>query len=326
MDGVYTVVGDLHLTNKSQDKATQLFEIVEGLSNPTIWLGDLLDTKEIIRGKCLNSLFQYFKNSKLQHIVIVGNHDFFNLECQDHSLRVLSQLDNVKIVDKTEYINGIAFIPYCHNIETLRNTLDQVKVDNIKTVIGHFDVSGYDYGNGHICESGLSFKDFIGFDSVISGHFHKFQNTGIFTYLGTPFSHSFGEANQDKVIATLDMSTLSLNLIPTPFPRHVSMKLETGKRGALKKLDTFISDNKSNIIRVQLYGTSEECSKIDKSKYADLSIKWEDKSESDIDSGIELDETLDNKTQFLGWAQGIKLLDKETINLGMSILEKLNAK
>ena len=324
----FTIIGDPHITPKSLDKGVKLFQKVEELGNPTIWLGDLLDTKEVIRGKCLNLLYEQFSKSKLQHIVLVGNHDWFNLECQDHSLKPLSSLPNVRIIDKIESHPNLPFIffPYIHDKSNLKQALAQFQ-DQKLIAFGHFEVSGFDFGNGHLCEDGkIVHDDFKGFKRVISGHFHKLQETGNFTYLGTPFSHSFGEANQDKVIGVYNLLTDTLQLIPTDFPRHLSIKLDFSKKNQDKKLKDFLNGNESNLIRVQLFGNPEDVSKFDKSRYSEFSIKWEDKSDAPTDSKHNLDETLDNKTQFQQWAKEIRNLDKDTVSLGLSILEAVGAK
>lgn len=323
MHSAYTVVGDLHLTLKTVEKSQDLFRQVEEMNQPVIWLGDLLDTKEVIRGKCLNSLYDYFKSSKLYHIVIVGNHDWFNLDCLDHSLKALSSIPNVVVVDTPQSVFGLDFIPYMHDREKLKTALNNVPKGG--TVFAHLDMSGFDYGNGHICEDGLAVKDFKRFAKVISGHFHKYQEEKNFVYLGTPFSHSFGEANQPKFIATYLRETGDLNLIPTNFPKHVSIKLDMSSSEWRQHISVFLRNTVGDIRRVQLFGTSEQCAQLDKSEFTEHLIKWEDKSQDEV-KVVNLDETLTNKDQFVEWATNIQPLDQETIKLGLSILEFVDAK
>jgi len=325
---LFTFIGDPHITPKSLDKGEVLFNTVENLGRHCVWLGDLLDTKEVIRGKCLNAFYDYFSRSKLQHIIIVGNHDWFNLECKDHSLKALAALPNVTIIDTVRSHPTLPFVffPYIHDKAKLKEELNAIENPQDKIIVGHFEVSGFDFGNGHLCEDGIiTHDDFKQFKRVISGHFHKLQQTGNFTYLGTPFSHSFGEANQDKVLGTYCLSDDTLTLTPTSFPRHLSIKIDLSKKGAEKKLQEFLAGNESNINRVQLYGTTEDVIKFDKSKYPEVT-KWEDKSETKIDAKTNLDESLDNKTQFQEWGKNIKQLDKDTIKLGLEILEAVGAK
>lgn len=325
----FTVIGDPHIVPRTLDKGKHLFQTVEDLGHPAIWMGDFLDTKEIIHGKCLNLLYDYFKLSKLQHIVLVGNHDWFNLECLDYSLRTLGSLPNVRIIDKVEFHPTLPFLffPYVHDKLKVKEVLKSISNKENLIVFGHFDVSGFDYGNGHFCEDGvITHEDFKDFKRVISGHFHKFQQTGNFVYIGTPYSHSFGEANQDKVIAVYSLPDDDLRLMPTSFPRHLSVKIDMSKPNAKKKLQSFLDGNENNLIRVQLFGAPEDVAKLDKSSYPAFSIKWEDKSESTSILGANLDESLDNKSQFQEWGKKIRNLDPETLALGLSILEAVNAK
>src|SRR6185436_20099964 len=175
----------------------ELFKLVEQQKLPTIWLGDLLDTKEVIRGKCLNTAVEYFRTSKLSH--------------------------NVLVVDKPFNFQNIVMVPYIHDKTKLKTILTQFENTEV-TLIGHLELSNFDFGNGHVCTNGLSFSDVAGFKRVISGHFHKYQTKGNLTYLGTPFSHSFGEANQTKYLATYDSVTDVLDIFETPFHRHISFE------------------------------------------------------------------------------------------------------
>lgn len=325
----FTIIGDPHIVPKSLDKGVRLFQMVEEAGKPAIWLGDLLDTKEVIRGKCLNLFYEYFKSSKLQHIILVGNHDWFNLECLDHSLKPLTGLPNVRVIEKMEKHPTLPFIffPYIHDKAKLKEQLESIQNKEQMILFGHFEVSGFDFGNGHLCEDGVvTHDDFKDFKRVISGHFHKLQQTGNFTYLGTPFSHSFGEINQDKVIGNYNLSDDELTLTPTDFPRHIGIKIDFSKKNAEKKLSEFLAGNENNLVRIQMHGPPEEVVKLDKSKYSNFHIKWEDKSDASVDSKVNLDENLDNKGQFLEWAKTIKQLDPDTVSLGMSILEAINAK
>jgi DNA repair exonuclease SbcCD nuclease subunit len=324
MHDTFTVVGDPHLEPNNLDQVEELFNLVEGLNRPTMWLGDFLNTKEVIRGRCLNALFRYFLRSKLTHYVIIGNHDYFNLDCEDHSLVVLKALSNVVIIDQPTMVGDINVIPYVHDKIKLKELLGSMKEGSV--LFGHLEVSGFDFGNGHLCDDArITHDDFSKFKRVVSGHFHKLQQTGNFTYLGTPFSHSFGEANQDKAIATYDVGSDEMMLIPTKFPRHVSIKIDTLDPKCREKISTFLDENLGNKIRIQLTGTPESVVAIDKSEFRS-DIKWEDKSESEKFDGVSLDETLTNKAQFESWARDIRSLDPATLSLGLSILEAVGGK
>lgn len=320
MSNLISIVGDPHIVPKNIDKAIQLFNMVEELGHTTVWLGDLQDTKEVIRGKIINLYYDYFKSSKLNHIVLVGNHDWFNLECHDHGLRVLKELPNVTIVDSftslPEYPT-IGFMPYKQDQTVLKGWLKLAESDKLKVIFGHFDVVEFDYGNGRMCEEGLILKDFKAFDKVVSGHFHKYQLKKNLMYLGTPFSHSFGEANQPKYLATLNIDTLETLLIPTRFPLHIDLTVD------LESKSTELILHQVNYHRIFLKGTNQQISEFDRSPYKDYDIRWIPQSTDEINQGEVLKEGGDNKQQFVQWATEIRKLDKETVDLGLSILGTL---
>ncbi len=331
----YTVIGDPHITPKNIDKANELFDLVESMNRPVIWLGDFLDTKEVIRGNCLNLLYNRLKSSKLRHIIIVGNHDWFNLECQDHSLEVLKELENVMIIDKPEWYQDMWFMPYMHDKAKIKDELKKIieydteefPKDPEPILIGHFDISSFDYGNGFLCEDGLDVKDFKDFHLVVSGHFHKYQQKQNVIYLGTPFSHSFGETDQKKFIGILDSETKELTVEESCFPQHRTVTIEYGDHNKISgiehaKILTF-EDHPNDYWRVILSGPQDrikemrEC--VERSAEG-IDLKIIEKPTDIDDNSIVIEETMNNSTQFEKWATEIAKIDPEIIKLGMEYL------
>ena len=314
MNQIYTVIGDPHLTLKSYDKINKLFDVAEEMGNPIIFLGDFLDTKEVIRGKCLNLLNKRLSESKCGGVLIIGNHDYFNLDCEDHSLEVFKHMQPMwTIIDKPIKWNGMHFLPYYHDMEKLNGALSNIPNDAI--IFGHFDMVGFDYGNGYISEGGGSIRDFGRFRRVLSGHYHKFQQEANFTYLGTPFSHSFGEANQPKYIGTYDPVSDELKLIPTEFERHLSFEINCDKSPSAPLL------NKKNHNRVVLTGKQENIDDFEVSMLPEGTKVVERPTLEDNQFTIE--ETCDNMSQFTIWAKEVKELDEETVDIGIKILESV---
>lgn len=319
-----TVVGDPHITHKSLDRFQQLTEVVEAIGNSVIWMGDLLDNKEVIRGKCLNAWFDYLKSSPLNHTIIVGNHDWFNLECLDHSLRTLTELPNVIVVDRRMTLHGCWFLPYIHDRSVLVNELSKIPEGSV--LFGHMDVSEFDYGNGQLCENGLLLQDLKKFHSVISGHFHKYQSKDNLTYIGTPFSHSFGESDQVKFIGVFDTETKVLTRQVTGMPRHVTLKLDLNDDPSLMDLDGFFLANEGNYIRGLLCGPQAKITSFPRYIYEKFNVRWIPKPDDVGLTNVSLEEGLDNTQQFLTWASQIRNLDPETTALGLTILEAMHAK
>lgn len=313
----FTIIGDPHVTNKNLDFFKQLTQIVEHKNNPVIWLGDFLDTKEMIRGKSLNTLLEYFKHSKLQHYILIGNHDWFNHDCQEHSLESLRAFDNVCLVDHPVALQdeNMLLIPYYHDHEILKKIIEKGESGSI--LVGHLEVGGFDYGNGYICKEGLQISELSKFKKVISGHFHAFQEKENLVYLGTPFSHSFGESNQKKYIGTLNVATKELSLEESPFRHHITMEID------LEKGEHLILCGKEHLYRVFLKGQKEKISEFDKKQFSEYNVTWFEKPTEDSHE-ILIDEKLDNLSQFDYWASEIADLSNEARDLGLAILRSVS--
>lgn len=312
---MYTIIGDLHVTHKSLDIIDKLFSKIESMNNSTIIMGDVFDTKEILRGKCLNLVYRRLKDSKLEYYIIVGNHDLFNLTSKEHTLEVLKELPNVTIIDKlTELESNVFAIPYIHDVEELKATIKNIPKN--AALFAHLELKGFDFGNGFICDKGMTGKSFTKFKRVISGHFHKYQEKNNLTYIGASYSMSFGEANQVKYIGVYDTGTDELELIRTEFPQHITVDYNVDVLAPERKLDW---DSKHHY-RVILTGLQENISKVDKSVFP-KGTKIIERPNDDMVNGLIIEETLDNKVKFNKWANDIKGLDSETIQLGLDIME-----
>lgn len=310
MHGLYTLIGDPHVKHDNLDKIESLFELVEEMGKPAVMLGDIFDTKEVIRGKALNLVYRLLKKSKLKWIILVGNHDWFNLECKDHSLVTLGQLKNVTIVDKPKEIDGVHYFPYEHDQKKLKRWLK--KVPDGSVVIGHFDINTFKMGNV-TCQDGLDPVALKRFKLVISGHYHSYQSNGNIVYLGTPFSHSFTSSNEIKYLATYDVGRDIFQLEETPFPKHVTLEINCDEEiGAILTSDR-------NIYRFILTGKQENIDKFPKDKFPEVKII--SRPTEEFQNDILVEDTMSNVDQFEKWASDIKALDESTIKLGREILE-----
>jgi hypothetical protein len=319
----YCVVGDPHLKPSNLPIGEALFSLVETIAHPTIWLGDFLDTKELVRGKCFNALFAYLQRSELKHIILVGNHDYFNLDCQAHSLEALKVLPNVTVVDEPILIDGQAFFPYIHDRTLLEGAIAKFAHPD-RTLFAHLEVSEFDFGNGHVCTTGIPLSAVAGFKKVISGHFHKFQENGNLVFLGTPLSHTFGEANQVKYIGLYDTETADLKTAETPFPRHISYEFNCDLLN--ENLEHWIFDTEAqswekNLYRVILTGSQANIDRFPKAMYEKLNIKWISRPSDHAENNVTIEETVSNESQFVKWATGVRKMDEETVKLGLAIME-----
>lgn len=304
---MFTLVGDPHAKPDNLDRINQLFDMIEELGNDCIILGDLLDTKEVVRGKCLNTYVRRLKASKLKFWILVGNHDWFNHDCQDHALETLKNIPNVTIVDEPLDYKNYLFLPYTHNVELLKQWMQELGKGRI--VFCHADIKGFDYG-GKISEVGLDVKDLMGGPkAVYSGHYHKYQQEGKVTYIGAPFSHSFGEANQLKYIGVYNTLNNKLELIQTPFPRHISLEIDCNRQKRLQ------DNNGMDILRVVLTGTQEYIDKF----HREDGVKYIEQPTSVIKASV-INETESPEIQFSKWAKDIKGYSAKLLKKGLEIL------
>ena len=323
-----TIIGDPHIKPDNLDTISKLFGLVESMGNDCVWLGDQLDTKELIRGRCINALFDYLSTSKLNHTLLIGNHCWFNLECKEHSQEVLKVLENVIIVDKPILIPvecekgaiSTLFFPYFHDIEEFKKSLLQFKKENPKLLFMHQGVIGFDYGNGLIAtgkSSGeISPSDIPKKLKVISGHFHKYAENGNITFLGTPFSHSFGESDQTKYLGVLHLPEMNLELVETNFPKHKTYYIDCGSPNPITP-----TLNTKDYNRVILTGSKEA---VDEFKVDGFPPSTKILKKADVTQNLSLgvDETLDNLKLFELWAKE-NSLNPDTIDLGLNILRKV---
>ena len=307
MKNKLTLIGDPHAKPSNLDKIQTLFQIVEELGNPCVWLGDMLDTKELVRGKCLNTLYEGFRESKLQHYVLVGNHDWFNLKCEDHSLRTLQSLDNVDVVQAPVITEFGLMVPYVHDHQEFKNIMLQ---NTEKRAFIHQGFSGFDYGNGFIAKEESDISWLKDYDLVVSGHFHKYQKQGNLTYLGTPFSHSFGESNQTKYVGVLNLETNEIKLLKSPFPKHLTVEINCNKVSKVKP-------DEENYLRYVLNGSQEAIDRFDRSGHPSGTKFVERPDLGSLD--IVVDELESNEVKFKKWAEAQEM-DPETIEMGLELL------
>lgn len=311
----FTVIGDPHCKPENLDKIKRLFTIVESEGLPAIWMGDLLDTKDIVRAQCLNAYLTYFKSSKLEHIILTGNHDYTTADCKEHALEALKGLKNVTVVDKPHFEGKSLFLPYFSNTEAFRASIHPY--DLAQFLFMHQGINGCDYGNGFVAENELDIQVLSKFDRVISGHFHRYQIKDNLTYIGTPFSHSFGESNQIKYLGIFDDSNGSLELIETDFPKHITEEYHIflGDENHLK-LDS------NNYNRVLLIGSREEIANFDKSKFP--GVKFID-SPTLLPSQVTIKETQTPEAMFTNWFKHVKKETNDDLyQTGLRILKDVN--
>lgn len=324
-------VGDLHAKRDNLDLVRQSIEFAWAQKpDAVVLLGDLLDTKEVIHGSCIMNYLNILEKTTIPHFIIPGNHDRFNAQPNaDHVLGLLTMAgSHVNVINSPSAIDfdgvSVGFLPYNPPIQ-LRLDISALKESHpgkLACIVAHADLTGYDYGNGHVCTDGIDgselsmwLKDWA--PLFISGHFHKHQHVNNVCYVGTPFSHSFGETDQTKYISILDTKTGILDHIQTPFRQHVTITTS---------VENWQSDlanaNPECIKRLVITGTPAELSALPKAMPANVKIILSPKTlEATSTSGIL--ETKTREAQFIEWATNSEKLDQETLTLALEILKNV---
>lgn len=162
----------------------------EELKIPLIIAGDLNDTKAIIRAEVANALILILKDTKVKIHIIVGNHDLINEKGFENGLNYLSPYANI-IHDQNDFFNlkdNVFLIPY------KSSPPKSFPFSKGSVLIMHQGFMGAQMGDYIQDKTSIDpelVKDF----TVISGHYHRHQTLGTVTYIGSPYTITFGEAN-----------------------------------------------------------------------------------------------------------------------------------
>ena len=299
--------------------------MAEDLNNPVIILGDLLDTKDIVRARVFNFVHKRLKASSLKFYILVGNHDKIVLQGKEHSLETLKELKNVDVIDEPRVHGDMLMLPYFHEKEDFREAVKNHKTKHTKYLFFHNGIKGFDYGNNYIATGKASDElhlcDVGGFKLAIGGHFHKFAREANLMFLGTPFSHSFGESNQVKYIGIFDSLSGEVELLETPFPRHrtVNYEISDDPKESAKSLKAQLNDQ--DHWRVMLRGTELQIAAFDQSAFPGIKF-IEEPSDSEQVADVSIKDTDSNEQKFVVWARDIKGLDEDLLSMGLSLLRE----
>ena len=217
------------------------------------------------------------------------------------------------VVDRPLTLKGISYVPYIHDVERFRNALSAMPKDNL--LITHPDIKSFDYGNGRVSTSGIDLEDINIFDEIIAGHYHLRQERGNLTYIGTPYTGSFGETDQEKFIMEIDTKTYEKVWHKTNLPMHTTIDIDLNLESTeianerIKEL----SEDSSLIGRVRVSGTDK--------KVAELVFPDNIKKEITIlQDEYELSDKVDMVDQYCDWAREIEDYSDELVEISKGIL------
>lgn len=322
----YLICGDVQCQTSNLAKVRQLLHQIEQHALPTVFLGDLLEKRGLIEANCINVLYKYFSTSKLQHTLIVGNHCLLSVHSEETALEPLKALENVTVVDEPTYLpighpySEILMVPYYRNPQKFLAAInDPSNTPKPTVLICHQGVKEFTLGSGYTEDDAVPMSALKQFKLVLAGHYHTPQAKGNVVYLGSPFSHSFGESNENKRLAVFDTETLDLEFSPTEFPQHWTHEFDL-TLGLNDLYNQYLEElTPDNYHRVIVTGTEAQIKKFQKSSLILPHVKYIYRPVGGGNAVIS--ENLTNTDKWVKWAKEIKNLDQDTINIGLELLK-----
>lgn len=251
-------ISDIHFSVKNLELASEalsasILKAIE-LQVPLIIAGDLNDTKAIIRAEVANRLIEILSLAKTPVYILVGNHDLINEKGHEHSLNFLRPY--ATIIDKPSFItrgnSSITMVPYLSNSVFLQESKWYFNT----IIIMHQGVKGAWMGD-YIQDKTSIDRTFN--VPVISGHYHRHQTVGSVTYIGSPYTMSFGEANDGP------KGFLILNSDGTYIRQILNLRKHVVIETHVDDLTRPIQNlNKDDLLWIKISGTSGELKKINK--------------------------------------------------------------
>lgn len=240
----------------------------EELGVPCIVAGDLHDTKALLRGECVSAMLATFGEAKCRVVVIPGNHDRINEKGKAHALDFLRHLVDLVEVP-THDSSDLYFVPYESDNATLQLVLNGIPAG--ATIIMHTGVLGAAMGH-YVKDTSSLPPEAFRHRRVISGHYHRAQDIkcgdeGLFSYIGNPYTLTFGEAQDGPKGFRILMDDGSLPLIELPLRRHI---VHTIPYTDILDLSIHHPDD---LIWVKVHGPKSKLIKLDKAAFGRTNFK-----------------------------------------------------
>lgn len=271
---IAVLISDIHFNINNLELAEKsLLSAIEKayeIEVPLYICGDLHDTKANLRGECVNSLIKLFREAFYLGVyttTIVGNHDLINEKSEENSINFLSSLTD--IVKHPIKKNGLYFIPYQHDSAKFKEILTDIP--QASTILCHQGITGAESGE-YIYDKSAVPKEWLTKYRIISGHYHKRQdiicapksklwnNVGLASYIGSPYTMSFAEANDGPKGFQILNDDGTLEFVPTNLRKHVIIEV-SGKEYKGIPADQVKS---TDLLWLKIHGSSSDLRAIKK--------------------------------------------------------------
>ena len=210
---------NLHLLDHVVD---QIVERCQRDNLDVVHCGDVKHAMNPIDGLVLNWILgvcERFRDAGIAFHVIRGNHDSYSTLGSENWLVALEKAgaityDKPKCVFSKKSGIWIYGLPYCRSIEdTIKGAellADYFGMDEppSSVLVFHDEVKGSKYNAKTKAKTSLTANQLKAdrYDWVVGGHLHLPHSVGLVAYVGSPFAHDWGEANQRKSFCLIQKS------------------------------------------------------------------------------------------------------------------------
>lgn len=265
MDFPALITADLHVTHRNLDLFDIFSSQVMGLRNKFksfIVVGDLFDSQDVTKWTAILRVYDFFDSLDIDPnnvILLSGTHDAVFYGQNVSTLRVLDRLA-VVIVSRVVTRKAV-WVPHSTDLAADNLFIEQ----NYKGAIAcfsHHMIQGLRLNN-YLIPTGLKSQLLQKFKFAFNGHIHQPQVDGNIISLGSPWQHSFAEANQKKFLWLWNDQTIEA--IPSNVPSQYII-------GTLEELKDMDLQNKC--VRVIL-GKDDDVNVVAKSLEVAGAKRWE---------------------------------------------------
>jgi predicted phosphodiesterase len=333
------IIGDLHGKKSNLDTIRVVLtkcKLLASKCDRTVLLGDLNDSKAIIRSEILRLYIEFFENWPTLVDICVGNHDYENsIECKGHSLESLKKVNRVSVHDICRGQAHRFYIPYMPEKEFI-SIFSTISIPAQSVVFMHQDMKWCKYSEQTPTRSIIDSSMFTRCKRVFSGHIHLAQERDNIVYVGTPYTESFKESGDEKSVIIYDDSTDKMIRIPLPgVPKHITLKYMIQSLEDIinikKDLKDKLSDKdntwiKSLITRVIISAPEEIYAKVKKSLFIDYPISLKTEKISTANKDIQISEIASNNDIIEAYLKQLDLKDdilSSVLKINRSILKEV---
>lgn len=226
---IAVLISDVHYSLSTLELADKAFRMAidkaADLKVRLYDLGDLTNDKANLRVEVINALLdtmRYAKSKGVEVTLLVGNHSLVNEKGVEHALNFLSPW--ATIIDAEDEYFGQYFIPYTSNSSNSERLFSGLNPK--MTVFAHQGLKGALPGHYSFDHSAVSKQSVPDGLVVFSGHYHNGQTVKLsedssWTYVGNPYTLTFGEANDTTKGFLVLNNDNTFERIPCNLRKHV---------------------------------------------------------------------------------------------------------